>query len=647
MKNKKIFISIIFLIILLLAALTSQANNINIYHNDLSKNKINLNYKFSLPIIKENNDGITVHINNLNQYLMIPGQPILPISMQKIELPLGTKIKDIICTTSNVKENKITKDVVPGIKPVTSINTKIQPKLTKNLLIYQNDSLFPENWYNIQATAGLNKFNEHTTFFSIQLNPIRYNPVKKTISSVNSINLEITFEEPTVNNEFIDQYDMIIICDDKYTSLLQPLVDHKNSYDIKTLLIPIEEIYNSKYFPVNGRDNPEKIKYFIKNAIENWNIKYVLLVGNFQQIPCRLTNLETDAGGLYEELNFVTDLYYADIYNSDGSFSSWDTDNDELYGEWPCPEFSPSEDIVDLVPDVYLGRLACMFKSEVKTMVDKIIFYENGGVDPSWFNKIILLGGDTFDKNWEGGTDYDEGEEANKKAIEYMEGFNPVKLWASIGNLEKETIISEINKGSGFLYFVGHGSPKSWSTHLNGDYNNWIGNFNVKDMPELLNEGKYPILMVGGCHNSEIDVTPINFIKGILSEGMNYFVYNENHFGGYYLRKYLLECWSWVFVKVPGGAIASIGSIGFGGVDIGDFNNNSIPDCIEGMDGWFENQFFKLYNIDNIDILGQTYSQTITDYVHKFPTDTDRYDCKVIETHILLGDPSLKIGGYQ
>lgn len=345
--------------------------------------------------------------------------------------------------------------------------------------------------------------------------------------------------------------------------------------------------------------------------------------------------------------NFIQDIYHADIYNSDSSFSSWDTDNDELYGEWHCPEFSPPEDIVDLVPDVHLGRLACMFKSEVKTMVDKIIFYENGGVDPSWFNKIILLGGDTFDKTWEGGTDYDEGEEANKKAMEYMEGFEPVILWASIGNLEKETIISEINKGSGFLYFVGHGSPKSWSTHVNGDYNNWTGNFNVKDMPELLNEGKYPILMVGGCHNSEIDVTPINFIKGLLSEGLNYFVYNENHFGGYYLRKYLLECWSWVFVKVPGGAIASIGSIGFGGVDIGDFNHNSIPDCIEGMDGWFENQFFKLYNIDKVDILGQTYSQTITDYVHNFPTDTDRYDCKVIETHLLLGDPSLKIGGYQ
>jgi hypothetical protein len=372
-----------------------------------------------------------------------------------------------------------------------------------------------------------------------------------------------------------------------------------------------------------------------------------MLVGNFQQVPHRFTNLETDTGGFYEELNFATDLYYADIYDSVGGFSSWDTDNDGIYGEWPYPMMHPREDIVDLVPDVHLGRLACMFRSEVQTMVDKIIKYENEGADASWFNRLILIGGDTFEKYWEGGTDYNEGEEANKKAIEYMTDFNPVKIWGSLGNLETETIISEINKGSGFVYFVGHGSPKNWATHLNGDYKNWTGNFGNKNMLTLSNTGKYPIVMVGGCHNSEFDVTPLNFIRGFLSEGLNFFVFNENHFGGYYLYKHVLECWSWMFVKVSGGAIASIGSVGFGGVSIGDYNNNSIPDCVEGLDGWFETHFFKLYNIDNIDILGQTYSQTITDYIHNFPTDTNRYDCKIVETHVLLGDPSLKIGGYK
>ena len=76
-----------------------------------------------------------------------------------------------------------------------------------------------------------------------------------------------------------------------------------------------------------------------------------------------------------------------------------------------------------------------MFKSEVKTMVDKIITYENTAAGTDWFKRMVVIGGDTFDKSIEGGTDYNEGEEATAKALEYMPQFIPVKLWASLGNL--------------------------------------------------------------------------------------------------------------------------------------------------------------------------------------------------------------------
>ena len=62
------------------------------------------------------------------------------------------------------------------------------------------------------------------------------------------------------------------------------------------------DIYAGTYFPAEGRDKPEQIKYFIKNAKETWNITYVMLVGNYAQVPTRYANLETDTGGLYEEL---------------------------------------------------------------------------------------------------------------------------------------------------------------------------------------------------------------------------------------------------------------------------------------------------------------------------------------------------------
>jgi len=647
MKKGKILISSIIIVQLLLLSNCIDAINIPFDNQDEEQpdtTTINIFQRFSSPKIKDKEEFLNIHIQETNSYLKTTGEPILPSYQKTIEFPLGTRIKDIKCTYSEVDVIQLPKKIIPASKPRPYAEKDALP-LEINEQIYTRNTLYPENWYSYKLVGGLNRKSEHTTFLSLQITPVRYNPVKNNMQFINSIKLEILYEEPSEQNFIADEYDLLIISYDLYKPLLKPLVDHKESHNIKTKLVTIKEIYNSVYFPVEGRDNPEKIKYFIKNAIENWDIMYVMLVGNFRKVPIIHTHLETDAGGIYEELYFATDLYYADIYDSEGNFSSWDTDNDSVYGEWHDP--GSMEDKLDLAPDIHLGRLACMFASEVKTLVKKIIHYEENTQGSEWFNTMIVCGGDTFNKNWEGGTDYDEGEVAAEKALEYMSEFNPVRLYASLDNLLTVNIHNETNKGAGFLYFVGHGNPKYWSTHKNGDYANWTGGWSNKNILKLTNTGMYPILMVGGCHNSEYDVTPLNLLKGILNEGIGYFLYDSEGFGSYYLYNWVLECWSWVFLKNPeGGAIASMGSVGYGGVNIGDYNGNEIPDCIEGLDGWFETQFFKIYNEENVDILGETYSQVLTDYINTFSVYTDRYDCKIVETHLLLGDPTLKIGGY-
>ena len=99
MKNKKTFISLIVIIILLGISVNINADIKNINNINLSDKIININSQFSSPIVNVNNDGITIHINNLKTYHMVPGQPILPISIDIIELPLGTRVTNIVCTT--------------------------------------------------------------------------------------------------------------------------------------------------------------------------------------------------------------------------------------------------------------------------------------------------------------------------------------------------------------------------------------------------------------------------------------------------------------------------------------------------------------------------------------------------------------------
>lgn len=645
-KRKTLTVAIVFLQLIII---TSSINVVSLplEHKQIEKSRsttIELVQQFSIPKIKDNNEFITIHLDEATSFISVPGEPVLPVFLQTFEFSLGTRVKEIRCICSDVEDLQLLKKIIPAAKPVPWYRKEeaVQPEIDKD--IYNTDQLYPESWHSYRLTGGLNKDNEETTFLTIQLNPVRYNPIQDTLQFVRSIKLEITYEKPENVFASPDEYDLLIISYDRYAPFLKRLVLHKNRFDVKTKLVTLRDVYRGKYFEVQGRDNPEKIKYFIKGAKENWGITYVMLVGNFRKMPIRYAHLETDAGGIYEELKFACDLYYADIYDAEGNFSSWDSDGDGIYGEWA----HSMEDNVDLSPDVYVGRLACMFGFEVRTMVNKIIDYEKNTYGSEWFNTMIVCGGDTFDKSLEGGTDYDEGEEANEKALEYMTGFNPVRIYASLGNLKTATIHDEISNGAGFLYFVGHGNPKNWATHENGDYVNWTEGFTNRDMMKLSHKGKYPIVMVGGCHNSEFDVTPLNIIKGLLEERLHYFSTDPNDFGSYWTSNWVPECWSWVFVKKNrGGAIASIGSTGYGGVSIGDHNDNGIPDCVEGLDGWFETQFFRLYNEENIDILGETYGQTVTDYVTSFPVYSDRYDCKIVETHVLFGDPSLKIGGYQ
>ena len=78
-----------------------------------------------------------------------------------------------------------------------------------------------------------------------------------------------------------------------------------------------------------------------------------------------------------------------------GGFSSWDANNNGIYGEWKG-ENAQDKDI-DLRPDVYVGRLACRNKFEVFKMVNKIINYEKTPhKNELWFKRMIVAGGITF-----------------------------------------------------------------------------------------------------------------------------------------------------------------------------------------------------------------------------------------------------------
>ena len=422
-------------------------------------------------------------------------------------------------------------------------------------------------------------------------------------------------------------YKLLIIAPSAFVDELRPLVRHKNNVGVSTRLVTLCDVYDQMYW--YGRDRPEKIKYYIKTAMEEWGIHYVLLVGNYRLMPVRYCS-NADVGSGYDEPRFISELYYADIYDSEGNFSSWDTNDNGFYGEWSG---NTSEDPdIDLYPDVYVGRLACRNELEVRVMVKKIIQYETGTYGCEWFNTITVIAGDTYpeslNENWTG----NEGEENTLRVLENMSSFEPVKLWTSDETLTgTKDVLNAINNGCGFLYFDGHANPYRWSTHPPNDAETWIEGLSVLSMTRLRNREKLPVCVVGGCHNLQFDVH-----LGKLREDPWYFY------------TFIPECWGWKLTrKIGGGSIATIGCSGLG-------MTKEDKESFSGAGDYLEPSFFKHYGVNGVDILGETWGATISDYLDTYPIDWNTpaawdsaIDAKTVQQWVLLGDPSLKIGGYD
>jgi hypothetical protein len=339
-------------------------------------------------------------------------------------------------------------------------------------------------------------------------------------------------------------------------------------------------------------------------------IDYVLLVGSVTKLPIRISY-----ASMWED-TLLTDLYYADIYDGTGSFCSWDKDGDGQYGEVFRNQHDYYDiDDVDLYPDISIGRLPCDTIAEVKTVVNKIIYYETETYGESWFKNIILVGGDTF-PGWGG----NEGEELNLMNEQIMSEFTPTKLWTSDGSFSAESLNEAINNGAGFIDYSGHGFEIGVATHP-PDREAWVP-YHTNHLLGAKNGYKLPILFFDACLTAKLDFDVSN-LTAYLSEQLVHIISKFN------IGSKLLPCFAWCCVaKASGGCIATIGATrtAFGGVDSGA--------------GKMSIEFFSGY--ESGVHLGQMMTQMQNGYI----TDVHG-DLFTVEEFILIGDPSLKIGGYQ
>ena len=576
--------------------------------------------EFSKPQIDYSTGYGKILIEESNNVIINPNKPILPVYKKTYIYPYGTKINEIYFKiTSKINKEIIQKNIQysPNVNPPE--NQPQKKENNQNNPNYNPFDFYPNSWFDYEISSGLNN-GKKSIILNLIIYPIRfYEDIFYYFTSC-EIKIDIGYKDKQTSLD--DDIDLIIIGPEEFSDHLQTYIEHKESYGIKTRLITLESIYDGTYFPVSGRDEAEKVKYFIKNSLDNWNISYVLLVGGRKPgiletwyTPVRYVNVFWA-----DENRYMSDLYFADIYDSNYNFSTWDTDNNNIFSEWPSNGFL--QDDLDLYPELYIGRWPCRNIFELKIIVEKSIQYENTYTD----NKIVLVGGDNFE---DPGI---EGEIVCDKSIDFLPGFEYEKVYSSEMSVNPENIMDGLGEGALFLHMHGHGNPIKWGTHPPENFEEWEEGLYITDVPWFSNT-KYPITLIGGCHTAMFNVSNFNrpwtYTLRIIPEGLGW----------------------WFARKINGGGIATIGYTCFPVAAPGEYGDldgdgNNEPDCIESGYGYIQLQYLKGYGIEGLETLGECWSYAINQYLNAYKIPSMRWHLHTSEGFVLLGDPSLKIGGY-
>lgn len=581
-------------------------------------------YTFSYPEIVENEDDLNIYVNESDFNSIHDQWPVLPVNITTFEFAFGTKIVDVEFIMDGLNTISLSKPVSYGSCSTFTAESKE---------IYQSNTPYPSERATYHTGGGLSN-GQHKTFLTLRIYPVTYSPGLEKAYFVENVSVVITYKEPEEPLLVdADEYDLLIISPKLFEHNLEDLVVHKNKQGIRTRIETVEDIEKESI----GCDLQEKIKYVIKREIENAGIEYVLLVGGIDgqstewTLPVRYSHVLIRLGTQeIIEPSFISDLYYADIYDSTGNFSRWNSNNNDVFAEYD----EELIDEMDLYPDVILGRLPCRNKREVTTIVNKIITYETETKNSDWFENILLVSGD----HWDDEAHINEGVLIMENASEIMDDFTPIELFAAENSVMLvRDVRKAINQGAGFAYFCGHGGPSAWGIHYPPDASGWAPSLtrlgvltfyrNIY-MNRLRNGNKLPVTIVGGCNNGQYDVSFFgNLQKGKISLSPH--------------------CWAWhLAIQKKGGSIATIANTGLGTHAMDDNDNNDVNDYLEIYDGWLELEFLKTYQDENIDMLGQTRQEAIKEYLHRFLGAGDEMDIKMVQQWQLFGDPSLKIGGY-
>ena len=286
--------------------------------------------------------------------------------------------------------------------------------------------------------------------------------------------LSILADEPSALREAANGADYILITHADFYSATLPLANWRASQGLRVQVVDVQDIYDEFN---GGVFDSRAIRDFLAYAYTNWQPPaplYILLVGD----------------GTYDFKNYVgtnTPTFMP-------PYLAW---VDPWLGERPADNRFVTIAGQDILPDMFIGRLAVRDAVQITAAIANIIGYEQNPPADNWNSRVLFIA-DNADKAG------DFAAYSDQVADFYLpEEYTAQKIYYGITHPTvsgvKTGIIDAVNQGSLLVNFVGHAT-----------YNIWAGEnfYSASALPSLNNAGRLPFHVAMACMDGSFDLLP-------------------------------------------------------------------------------------------------------------------------------------------
>jgi len=200
----------------------------------------------------------------------------------------------------------------------------------------------------------------------------------------------------------------------RFKGLIQPWVDWKNQMGIPCTVYNVTQI-GPTY---------EDIRAFIQDLYDNDpNLTFVQLVGDYAQVPCNVTTIMGNTGGM--------DAFYSLLHGDDG------------------------------YPDIFVGRFSAETAAELYTQIKRSLDYAKGSTSGAWLSRAAgvcssnpPIPGDDDEHNWE---------HLDSLRVQLLDfGYSEVERIYGNEGADTQDLVDCLNSGISLINYCGEGFPDHW-----------------------------------------------------------------------------------------------------------------------------------------------------------------------------------------